>query len=197
MAKAAPPSGPAAAPARAPAGAAPSAGGTWRFLALAGWIAAAVAGVVAYGQYKLFASQKQSALDQQAAGYEQKLQQVKADLDAAKAAAVAQVKKAQDDAAANQASIQAELDFQKLPELPLETLFRAGPVLYIESRTSDDFKCTVRLTRAAATQTKELEFEIKSHTFRDLGAIGDWVFARGDKVEFVKSGFKPRQLVAP
>jgi hypothetical protein len=159
-------------------------------LALAGWIAAIVTGAAVYGEYQMFTAQQQAALDRQAAAYEQKLAALKAETDA-------KLKKAQEDALANQASMQVELDFQKLPELPLETVFRAGPVLYVESKVGDEFKCTVRLTRPASALSKELDFEIKARAFRDLGAIGDWVFARGDKVEFVKPGFKPRQLVAP
>ena len=198
MAKAAPP--PAAAPGAAPRAAAPAASpssGPWRLLAIAGWVLAVIAGVVAYGQYGMFAAQKQKALDQQAAGYEQKLQQMKAEMESAKAAAEAKVKKTQDDALASQASMQAELDFQRLPELPIDAVFRSGPALYVENKAGDLFTCKVRLTRPSLAQTKELDFEIKPHAYQDLGAIGGWVFAKGDKVEFVKPGFKPRLLEAP
>ena len=194
MAKASPP------PATAPRTAAPAAASTarpWVLLAVVGWAAAVIAGIVAYGQHAMFASQKQKALDEQAAGYEQKLQQMKAEIESTKAAADAKVKKTQDDALASQASMQAELDFQRLPELPLDAVFRAGPALYVENKGADVLACKVRLTRPSLSQTKEPDFEIKPHAYQDLGAIGGWVFAKGDKVEFIKPGFKPHLLEAP
>ena len=168
-----------------------------KILAATGWLAAAGAGVVAYGEFATFASQKQAALDQQAAAYEQKLTQLKADAEAAKTNAAAALKKTQDEALANQASIQAELDFQRLPELPIDVAFRTGPALFVENKGGDDFKCQVRLTRPSLAQSRNFEFELKARAYKDLGAIGDWVFAKGDKVEFIKSGFKPRVLEAP
>jgi hypothetical protein len=159
-------------------------------LAIAGWLLAAAAGAVAYGGYRWAAADKEAALAEMSAAYEAKLLQVKAE-------AGQQLQKAQADAAATQQVIQAELDFQKLPELPIKTLFRPGQVLYVESDLPEVFACTVRLARADGSGAREVSFEIKARSFRDLGAIEDWVFARGDKVEFVKPGYKPRQLQAP
>jgi hypothetical protein len=158
--------------------------------AATGWMVAAFAIAVAVGEYYLFAQQKNAALAEQAAEYEAKMQKVQADAQAA-------VKKAQDDATAQLTVIQTELDFQRLPDLPLKTVFRQGGVLYVESELEDAFDCKVRLFRPSNSATLEVDFMIKARTFQDLGAIGNWVFARGDKVEFVKAGYKPRALVVP
>jgi hypothetical protein len=159
-------------------------------IAKMGWGLALVLGVAAAGEYLYYSGHEQQALAEQAAAYEQKMAAVQAD-------AAAKVKLAQDTAAAEKLSLQTELDFQKLPELPLKTLFRAGEVLYVENQLNEPFNCTVRLSRAGSPTAKELPFALKAQTFQDLGAIGDWVFARGDKIEFVKSGYKPRALQVP
>jgi hypothetical protein len=159
-------------------------------IAKMGWGLALVLGAAAAVEYVYFTGHEQQALAEQAAAYEAKMAAVQAD-------AAAKVKLAQDTAAAEKVSLQTELDFQKLPELPLKTLFRAGEVLYVENLQNEPFDCTVRLSRAGSPTQKEVPFFVKAQTFQDLGAIGDWVFARGDRVEFVKSGFKPRTLTVP
>ena len=155
-----------------------------------GWGLALVFGVAAVGEFLYFNGHEQKALAAQAADYDTKMAAVQAQ-------AAAQVKLAQDTAAAEKVSLQTELDFQKLPELPLKTLFRAGQVLYVENQMNEPFNCKVRLQRPGSPTAKELDFSMKAQTFQDLGAIGDWVFGKGDKVEFVKSGFKPRTLTVP
>jgi hypothetical protein len=155
-----------------------------------GWGLALVFGVAAVGEFLYFNGHEQKALAAQAADYDTKMAAVQAQ-------AAAQIKQAQDNAAAEQMVLQTELEFQKLPELPLKTLFRAGEVLYVENLLNEPFNCKVRLQRVGSPTSKELDFAMKAQTFQDLGAIGDWVFNKGDKVEFVKSGYKPRSLVVP
>jgi len=155
-----------------------------------GWGLALVAIAAAAGEYLFFSGHEKQALAEQAAAYEAKLQQVKTE-------AAAQIKATQDNAAADKMILQTELEFQKLPELPLKTMFRKGEVLYVENQLNEPFACKVRLQRAGSPTSKEVDFAMKAQTFQDLGAIGDWVFARGDKVEFVKSGYKPRSLTVP
>lgn len=155
-----------------------------------GWGLALVAIAAAVGEYLYYSDHERKALAAQAAEYEAKMAAVQAD-------AAARVKLAEDTAAAEKVSLQAELDFQRLPELPLKTLFRAGQVLYVENQTNEPFTCKVRLARADSPTFKEVDFSMKAQTFQDLGAIGDWMFMRGDKVEFVKSGHKPRLLTVP
>jgi hypothetical protein len=171
------------APARPP-------GGVMGKVAAAGWLLALVAGAAAVGEFYLFEQQKSAALAEQAAGYDAQIAQLKA-------AAAAQLQKIQDDTAASQLIMQTELDFQRMPELPLETTFRAGQVLYVESRLDEPFTCKVRLFRPSNNTSREVDFNMKARTYQDLAAIDTWLFAKGDKVEFVKSGFKPRSLVVP
>jgi hypothetical protein len=155
-----------------------------------GWGLALVAIAAAVGEYLYFTDHEAKALAAQAATYEEQMAKVKAD-------AAAQVKLAQDTAAAEKLSLQTELDFQKMPELPLKTMFRRGQVLYVENTLNEPFACKVRLQRAGSPTSKELDFSLKAQTFQDMGAIGDWMFQAGDKIEFVKSGFKPRELTVP
>ena len=155
-----------------------------------GWGLALVFGAAAVGEYLYYSGHEQKALAEQAAGYEAKMQAVQAQ-------AAAQVKTAQDNAAAEKIVLQTDLEFQRLPELPLKTMFRAGEVLYVENLQNEPFDCMVRLSRAGSPTAKELPFAMKAQTFQDLGAIGDWLFAKGDKVEFVKPGYKPRALTVP
>ena len=159
-------------------------------IAKMGWGLALLFGAAAVGEYLYFSGHERQALAEQAADYEAKMAAVQAD-------AAAKVKLAQDTAAAEKLSLQTELDFQKLPELPLKTMFRAGEVLYVENQLNEPFECTVRLARAGSPTSTETRFSMKAQSFQDLGAIGEWVFARGDKIEFVKSGFKPRTLTVP
>ena len=155
-----------------------------------GWGLALVAIAVAVGEYLYYSDHEAKALAAQAASYEEQMAKVKAD-------AAAQIKLTQDTAAAEKLSLQTELDFQKLPELPLKTLFRRGQVLYVENTLNEPFSCKVRLQRAGSPTMKELDFSMKAQTFQDIGAIGDWMFQAGDKIEFVKPGHKPRTLTVP
>ena len=157
---------------------------------IAGWAVAVLAGVGAYYFYASAASDKQAALAGQAATYDAQIAQLKAE-------AAAALKKVQDDAAASQQVLQTELDFQKMPELPLETTFRANQVLYIESRLDEPFDCKVRLFRPIGQVSREIDYTIKARTFQDVAALDTWVFAKGDQIEFVKPGYKPRALVVP
>jgi len=155
-----------------------------------GWGLALVAIAAAVGEYLYYSGHEAKVLAEQAASYEEQLAKVKAD-------AAAQVKTAQDNAAAEKMILTTELEFQKLPELPLKTMFRAGQVLYVENLLNEPFTGKVRLQRAGSPTSKEVDFSMKAQTFQDMGAIGDWLFAKGDKVEFVKSGYKPRTLTVP
>lgn len=164
-----------------------------KIFAVIGWLLALVAGGAAYvfqTQAASAAADKAAALSAQAATYEAQIAQVRAE-------AATVLKKTQDDAAAAQLVLQTELDFQKLPEIPLETTFRSNQVLYVESRLDQPFDCKVRLFRPIGNVTRELDFSIKARTFQDIAAIDTWLFAKGDKIEFVKSGYKPRSLVVP
>ena len=152
-----------------------------------GWGLALVAIVAAVGEYLYFSTHEQQALAEQAASYEEQMAKVKAD-------AAAQIKTVQDNAAAEKMILSTELEFQKLPELPIKTMFRRGQVLYIENTLNEPFSCKVRLQRAGSPTAREIDFSMKAQTFQDLAAIGDWMFAAGDKIEFVKSGYKPRAL---
>jgi hypothetical protein len=155
-----------------------------------GWVLALLAGAVATGEFYLFQSQKAEALAAQAADYEAKLA-------AQKAAADAAMKKVADDATAAAQVMQTELDFAKMPELPLKTQFRPGQVLYIENESDADVSCKVRMTRPIGAVTKDFDFSMKSRTFKDIAAMEEWIFQRGDKIEFLKPGFKPRELIVP
>jgi hypothetical protein len=154
------------------------------------WGLALVFGVAAVGEYLYYSTHEAKALAEQAATYDAQMAQVKAD-------AAAQVKQAQDTAAAEKMSLETELAFQKMPEMPLKTMFRAGQVLYVENTLNEPFSCKVRLARAGATSMKDMDFSMKAQTFQDLGAIDDWMFQKGDKIEFVKPGFKPREMTVP
>ena len=154
------------------------------------WGLALVFLAAAVGEYLYYSTHEAKALAEQAATYDAQMAQVKAD-------AAAAVKLAQDTAAAEKMSLETELAFQKMPELPLKTMFRAGQVLYVENTLNEPFACKVRLQRAGSPTSTEIDFSMKAQTFQDMGAIGTWMFARGDKIEFVKSGFKPRELVVP
>ena len=155
-----------------------------------GWVLALLAGAVAAGEFYLFQSQKEAALAEQAAGYEAKLAAQKAESDA-------RIKKITDDAAAAAQILQTELDFAKMPELPLKTTFRPGQVLYVENESDEAFSCKVKMFRPVGAVTKEFEFALKNRTFKDMAAVEDWMFQAGDKIQFVKPGFKPRELVVP
>jgi hypothetical protein len=159
-------------------------------IAIAGWAAAAIAGAGGYWVYSSAESSKQAALAEQAAGYDARIAQLTAD-------AAATLQKVQDEATAQQQVLQTELDFQKMPEIPLATVFRANQVLYIESRLDEPFSCKVRLFRPIGGVTREVDYTIKARTFQDLAALDTWMFAKGDTLEFVKPGFKPRKLVVP
>ena len=155
-----------------------------------GWGLALVFGVAAVGEYLYYSGHEARALAEQAATYDAQMAQVKAD-------AAAQIKQTQDTAAAEKLSLQTELDFQKLPELPIKTQFRRSQVLYIENTLNEPFNCKVRLQRVGAATSTEIDFSMKAQTFQDIAAIGEWMFAKGDKIEFVKSGYKPRSLTVP
>jgi hypothetical protein len=158
--------------------------------AIAGWVVAVLAGVGAYYFHASAASDRQAALAEQAATYDARIAQLKTE-------AAAALQKVQDDATASLQVLQTELDFQKMPELPLETTFRANQVLYIESRLDEPFSCKVRLFRPIGQVSHEIDYTIKARTFQDVAALDTWVFAKGDQIEFVKPGFKPRALVVP
>jgi len=155
-----------------------------------GWGLALVFGVAAVGEYLYYSGHEAKALAEQAATYDAQMAQVKAD-------AAAQIKQTQDTAAAEKLSLQTELDFQKLPELPIKTQFRRSQVPYIENTLNEPFNCKVRLQRVGAVTSTEIDFSMKGQTFQDIAAIGEWMFAKGDKIEFVKSGYKPRSLTVP
>jgi len=155
-----------------------------------GWGLALVAIAAAVGEFLYYSTHEAKALAEQAATYDAQMAQVKTE-------AAAQVKLAQDTAAAEKMSLETELAFQKLPELPLKTMFRAGQVLYIENMLNEPITVKVRLARAGSPTSTEIDFSMKAQTFQDVGAIGTWMFQKGDRLEFVKSGFKPRSLVVP
>lgn len=186
------PVGPAKAPAAAPRPAAP--GKTMSIaakLALVGWFVAAGAGGAAYFVYTQAEGDKQAALAEQAGQYDTQIAQLKAESAAA-------LKKVTDDATAAAAILQTELDFAKMPEIPLQTEFQMNKqVLFVQNNSKETFACKVRLFRPVGGVSKEVDFSIKAGAYQDMAAIGDWLFAKGDKVEFVKPGFKPRALVAP
>ncbi|HUR42409.1 MAG TPA: hypothetical protein VM240_14700 [Verrucomicrobiae bacterium] len=161
--------------------------------AILGWLLALGAGGAAYifqTQAASAAADKAAALAAQGVTYDAQITQLKAE-------SAALLKKTQDDATAAQLVLQTELDYQKLPEIPLETTFRANQVLYVESRLDQPFDCKVRLFRPIGNVTREVDFSMKARTFQDLAAIDTWMFAKGDKVEFVKPGYKPRSLMVP
>lgn len=184
------PRAPAAAAAPKSAASRPASGSIAGKLAAAGWVLALAAIAVAVGEFYYFEDQKAGALAEQAAGYEARIQQLQAE------SALA-LKKVQDDATAAQQVLQTELDFQKMPELPLKTVFRPGQVLYVENESDEAFTCKVRLFRPSTSTSREIDWSIKARAFQDLAAMDTWMFARYDKVEFVKPGYKPRSLEVP
>ncbi len=155
-----------------------------------GWGLALVAIAAAVGEYLYYSDHEQKALAAQAASYEEQLAKVKADANLV-------ATDVQDNAAAEKVVLQTELEFQKLPELPIKTMFRRGQVLYVENTLNEPFSCKLRLQRAGSPTAKEMDFSMKAQTFQDLGAIGEWMFQAGDKVEFVKPGYKPLELKVP
>lgn len=171
---------------RAPSGGAGILGG----LAALGWLAAIAAGAAVYWVHGQAEGRKQAALAEQAASHDAQIAQLRAE-------AAAQLKKLQDDTAAQQLVLQTELDFAKLPEIPLETVFRGNQVLFISNHSKDEFVCKVRLYRPIGGVSREIDFRMKGGGYQDIAALDTWLFAKGDKIEFVKSGFKPRSLVVP
>ena len=179
-------------PAAPPMAAKPSSGGAGILgaLAVVGWLAALGAGASAYWVQGKAEADKQAALAEQAAGYDAQIARLKAH-------AAAELKKLQDAAAAQELVLQTELDFAKLPEIPLETVFRGNQVLFVSNQSKDEFVCKVRLFRPIGGVTREVDFRMRGGGYQDLAAVEDWLFAKGDRIEFVKSGFKPRSLVVP
>lgn len=153
-------------------------------LAAVGWVLALAIAGVSWAGYQWLLTERQAALEAQAAAHEQELAKLKAESDAL-------VQGLRDAAAAQQMVLQAELDFQKLPALPLKFAFRANQVLYVESEANEVFECTVRLTRPDTGAAVVLPFSIAPRAFRDLAAMDQWLFQRGDQIEFVKPGHKP------
>jgi hypothetical protein len=183
------------APAPAPRVAPPRSGGgsggsIIGILAAVGWLVAVAAGGAAYLIRDKAEGSKQAALAEQAASYDAQIAQLKAD-------AAAELKKLQDATAAQQLVLQTELDFAKLPEIPLETVFRGNQVLFISNNSKDEFVCKVRLFRPIGGVSREVDFRMKGGGYQDIAALDNWLFAKGDRLEFVKSGFKPRSLVVP
>lgn len=160
-------------------------------VAIAGWLLAAGAAGATWFVFSSAEADKQAALAAQAARYDGEIAKLQADSAAA-------LRKVQDDATASAAIMQTELDFAKMPELPLQTEFQTNKqVLFVQNNSRDTFTCKVRLFRPVGGISKEVDFSMKAGAYQDLAAIGDWLFAKGDKVEFVKPGYKPRSLVAP
>lgn len=153
-------------------------------LAAAGWIVALVIAGVSYAAYEWLLTERETALAAQSAEYEAKLGKLKAETDAL-------IQGVKDEAAAKEQVIQTELDFEKLPDLPLKFAFRTNQVLYVESESAEVFFCKVYLTRPSTGATANVDFSINPGAFKDLAAIDRWVFERGDKIEFRKPGSKP------
>ena len=190
------PAAPPAAPAKKSSGGmAGGLAGLMPKVAAAGWGAAVLAGLAAFFFYKHADQMRTDALAEQSVAYEAKLKVAADEVAKAQADAAAAIKRAQDEATGKLASMQADLDFAKMPEIPLETVPRANQVIYVNNNSDQLFECRIRVFRELGRVTKEWDYSIKGHTFQDLGAIGDWVFAKGDKVDFVKQGFKPRSIV--
>ena len=159
-------------------------------LAIVGWLLAAVGGAVAFGGYRWAVADKQAALTALSAEHEVQLQRSKVE-------AEGRLQKILADTTATRQVIQTELDFQRLPALPLKLVFRPCGVLYVESEAAELFACKVRLLRPSTSVRMEVDFSINARAFKDLGAIERWVFERGDQLEFVKTGFKPWKGVVP
>ena len=155
-----------------------------------GWVLFLLAAAVATGEYYYYSSHEAAALAAQAADYD-------ARFSAQKAAADAALKKTADDAAAASQVMQADLDFAKMPEIPVKTQFRPGQVLYVENESDALFTCKLRVTRPVGNVTKEFDFTLGKRAFKDMAAVEDWLFKTGDKLEFVKAGHKPRVLTVP
>lgn len=152
-------------------------------LAAAGWILALAIAGVSYAAYEWLLTERETALAAQATEYEARLAKLKSETDAL-------VQTTKDEAVAKEQVIQAELDFEKLPDLPLKFAFRTNQVLYVESESPEVFYCKVYLTRPSTGATVVLDFSINPHAFKDLAAMERWVFERGDKIEFRKPGSK-------
>lgn len=152
-------------------------------LAAVGWLLAIAIGGASFLGYQWLLEERQAVLETQAAEYEAKLTKLRADADA-------QLATFKDEATANQQVMQTELDIAKLPDLPLKFAFRKGQVLYVESEADETFNCKVKLTRPGSGAAVVLDFSVNSRAFKDLAAMGQWMFARGDQIEFVKPGYK-------
>ena len=164
-------------------------------VAAVGWGVALLAAGAGYFVYKNADQMKANALAAQATEYDAKLAAKDAEIKKAQDDAAAAIKRAQDEATGKMVSMQAELDFAKMPEIPIETVARANQVLYVNNETNDTFTCKLKLYREYGNVTKEVDFVLKAKAFQDMGSIGDWVFAKGDKLDFIKPGFKPRTIV--
>lgn len=185
-------------PAASSSPAAPKALGSWvAKLTALGWVLALLGGAAAYLEFKTVDRTVADALAQQAAGYEQQIAAIKGEGEAKVREGEARLRKATDDAAATQQSIQVELDYAKMPDLPLKTSFRPGQVLYVENESDVVFTGKVKMFRPVGAVTKEFDFTLKNRAFKDVAAVEDWVFQKGDTITFTKPGFKPRELVVP
>lgn len=153
-------------------------------LAAVGWLVALAVAGISFAGYQWLLDERQQALQTQAAEYEAQLAKVKADAEAT-------VAKVRDDALAQEQILKAELDFANLPALPLKFAFRANQVLYVENDSNELFTCKVRLTRPDTGATLEHDFSINPRAFKDLAAIDQWLFRRGDQIEFSKPAHKP------
>ncbi|HUS24978.1 MAG TPA: hypothetical protein VM369_08510 [Candidatus Binatia bacterium] len=183
-----------------------AAGSLLRTLLALGWVVAALAIAGAWAQQRWLSRSHVEAIERQRSDYEQKL---KAQSDAAElklAAAIASRDAAHasalQSAQAGQQVLRAELDFAKLPDLPLKIAV-APPALSavrtvsLQNETADEVALRVSVQRPATGATQSMDLTVKAHGFRDLAMLGTWELARGDRVEFSKPGYKPRRVEIP
>lgn len=161
-------------------------------------LAWSVAGALALGivlEYFLLDAQRRAVV----AGYEQKIQELQQQMAQQQAEAEARLKKASDDAAAAEQALQAELDYAKLPLLPLKVIYRPagsgrGLSLYVENESLEPLACDVRLERPGKDLQAVQPYALGGRQFQEVGAIGTWLLEAGDKVEFTKPGYQSRRL---
>jgi len=159
------------------------------------WSVAGILALVIVAEYFLLQAQQRMVV----AGYEQKVQELQQQMAKLQADAEARLKKAGDDAAAAQQALQTELDYAKLPQMPLKVVYRpAGPgrglSLYIENESLEFLSCDVRLERPGKNLQSVQPYTLGGRQFQEIGAIGTWLLEAGDKVEFTKVGYQSRRL---
>jgi hypothetical protein len=96
------------------------------------------------------------------------------------------------------ASVASEADSGK--PLPISATFKKAPMLdgialALQNTSSETLPLTVRFSNRGGSKAYEVRLE--PHTVKEVGWLGDWVLAPGDKVEVRGLGYQPIVKTAP